>query len=90
MAEADFILSATPQEWKKLLRKENKFVTDFMLGRIKLEHGSKVAVLSLAPHSHTVIDALTQVEIQFPDEMSEQELIDYRSHMEAFRAELNV
>ena len=90
LAEADFILSATPQGWKKLLRKENKFVTDFMLGRIKLEHGSKVGVLSLAPHSNTVIDALTQVEIQFPDEMSEDELIKYRSYMEAFRAKLNV
>ncbi|MCP4668131.1 MAG: hypothetical protein GY849_17415, partial [Deltaproteobacteria bacterium] len=39
-----FILAATPQEWKKILRKESKFVTDFMLGKIKLEQGSKVGV----------------------------------------------
>lgn len=88
--EADFILAATPQEWKSILRKENKFVTDFMLGRIKLEHGSKVGVLSLAPHSNTFIDALTQVEVQFPDEMSSDELARYRSYMEEFRAELGV
>ena len=88
--EADFILSATPQEWKKILRKENKFMTDFMLGRIKLEQGSKVGVLSLAPHSNTIVDALTQVELQFPDELSEDELIHYRSHMEEFRGKLNV
>ncbi len=26
--EANYIMSATPQEWKKILRKENKFLTD--------------------------------------------------------------
>src|SRR5512146_3196470 len=32
--QADYILAATPQEWKKILRKESKFVSDFMLGKI--------------------------------------------------------
>ncbi len=88
--EADFILAATPQEWKSILRKENKFVTDFMLGKIKLVYGSKVGALSLAPHSNTFIDALTQVEVQFPDEMSSDELAKFKSYMEEFRAELGV
>ena len=65
---ATFILAAPPQEWKKILTKESKFVTDFMLGKIKLEHGSKVGVLGLAPHSNTLVDSLTQVELQFPDD----------------------
>ncbi len=38
--QADFILAAPPQEWKKILRKESKFVGDFMLGKIVLEQGS--------------------------------------------------
>jgi len=88
--EAEFILAATPQEWKKLLRKESKFVTDFMLGKITLEQGSKVGVLSVAPHANTFIDALTPVDLQFPDEMSPEELADYRAHMEEFRRELGV
>lgn len=88
--EADFILAATPAEWKKILRKESKFVTDFMLGRIKLEQGSKVAVLGLAPHANTVVAALTQVELRFPDEMSAGELAEYRAYMEEFRAQLGV
>ena len=88
--EADFLMVATPPEWKRLLRKESKFVTDFMLGKITLEQGSKVGVLSIAPHSGTFIDALTQVELQFPDEMSDEELADYRAAMEAFRSELGV
>ena len=88
--ESEYILSATPQEWKRLLRKEGKFVGDFMLGKIKLEQGSKVGVLSLAPHSGTLIDWLTQVEIQFPDEMSAEEVDAYRSNMADFRKELNV
>jgi putative sterol carrier protein len=88
--EADFVLAASPQEWKKILRKESKFVTDFMLGRITLDHGSKVGVLSIAPHSNTFVDALTQEELQFPDEMTEEELAAFRSHVQQFRADMGV
>ncbi len=87
---ADYILVATPQEWKKILRKQNKFVTDFMMGRIRLEHGSPAGILGLAPHSDALVDALTQTELQFPDEMSPDELAQYRSHMQEFRARLGV
>ena len=90
LAEAEYVLAATPQEWKRLLRKEGKFVTDFMLGKVALEHGSRVGILGVAPHSGTLVDALTQVELQFPDEMSEDELEQYRSKMKAFRKELSV
>lgn len=88
--EADYLMAATPQVWKKILRKERKFLTDFMLGNIKLEHGSKVGVLKVAPHANNVIDSLTLVELQFPDELSEEELAQYRSQMEEFRASLGV
>jgi putative sterol carrier protein len=88
--EAEYIIAATPQEWKKILRKQSKFITDFMLGKIKLEHGSKVGVLGVAPHANTVVDLLTQVDLQFPDEMSAEELAAYRSHFQEFRAELGV
>ena len=89
-AQVEFILGATPQEWKKLLRKENKFITDFMLGRVTLEQGSKVGVLAVAPHSISLFQFLTQAELQFPDEMSAEELAAYRSHVAAFRQELGV
>ncbi len=88
--EADYIMAATPQEWKKILRKENKFLTDFMLGKIKLEKGNKVTVLGLAPYAPTVIDVLTRVQIQFPDEMSADELTRYRLHIEDFRKNMRV
>jgi len=87
---ATFILSATPMEWKKILRKQAKFVTDFMLGKIKLDHGSKVGVLGIAPHSNTLVDALTQVELQFPDEMTSDEVEKYRANMKEFRVKLGV
>jgi putative sterol carrier protein len=90
LKEAEYIISATPQEWKKILRKQSKFITDFMLGKIKLEHGSKVGVLGVAPHANTVVDLLTQVDLQFPDEMSAEELAAYRANFEEFRAELGV
>ena len=88
--DATFILAATPQEWKKILRKEAKFVTDFMLGKIKLEQGSKVGVLKLAPLSDKLVDFLTQHEIQFPDEMSSDELARYRSYLGELRSKLGV
>ena len=61
-----------------------------MLGRIKLEMGSKVGIVGLAPYANTLVDALTQVAIQFPDEMSEDELSKYKAHMEEFRGNLGV
>jgi hypothetical protein len=88
--EAEYLMAATPQEWKKVLRKENKFLADFMLGRIKLEKGNKVTVLGLAPYAPLLVDALTQVQIQFPDEMSGEELTKYRAYMEEFRKNLSV
>jgi hypothetical protein len=88
--EAHYILAATPQEWKKILRKESKFLTDFMLGKVKLEQGSKVTVLGLAPHAPTLVEALTQVELQFPDEMSPDELAQYKSYLQEFRKNLDV
>ena len=88
--EADYIMAATPQEWKKILRKDHKFLTDFMLGKIKLEKGNKVTILGLAPYAPLLIDALTQVQIQFPDEMSVEELTKYRAYMEEFRKNMTV
>ena len=88
--EADYLMAATPQVWKKILRKERKFVTDFMLGNIKFEHGSKVGVLGVAPHANNIVDSLTPLELQFPDELSAEELAKYRSQMEEFRASLGV
>lgn len=88
--DADYLLVATPQQWKRLLRKEAKFVTEFMLGRIVLEQGSRVGVLQIAPHSNTFVEALTPVDLQFQDEMSDEELSAYRTYVEQFRKELGV
>ena len=88
--DANYLLVATPQQWKKLLRKEAKFVTEFMLGRIVLEQGSRVGVLQIAPHSNTFVEALTPVDLQFQDEMSDEELSAYRTYVEQFRQELGV
>jgi len=88
--ELEFIMSATPQEWKKIMRKENKFLTDFMIGKIILEQGSKVGVLAIAPYANHFIDALTQVEVQFQDDMTEVELEEYIAKAKEFRKRLGV
>ena len=71
-----------------LLRKESKFATDFALGRVKLEIGSKVGVLSVAPYAGHVVNLLTQPDFQFPDEMSADELEGYRANMDKIRTEI--
>ena len=88
--EMEFVLDATPQEWKKILRKESKFLTDFMLGKITLAQGSKVGILAVAPHANSLVDALTQVPIVFPDEMPLVELDAYRALMKEFRSQMGV
>jgi hypothetical protein len=88
--DSDFLMVATPQQWKKLLRKEARFVTEFMMGRITLEKGSRVGVLQVAPHANTFIDALTPAELQFQDEMTADEVAEFRSYMDEFRQELGV
>jgi hypothetical protein len=90
LEDGEYLLAATPQEWKRLLTKEGKFVADFLTGKVSLEHGSRVGILSVAPHANTLVDALTQVELRFPDEMSAKELEAYRAYVKQFRQELGV
>jgi len=87
---ANFILGATPQVWKTILRKDKKFITEFMLGRITLDAGSKPGLLKITPYANHFIDAVTQFEIQFPDEMSAEELETYRTDLSEFREKAGV
>jgi hypothetical protein len=84
------ILATDPPEWKAILRKEKKFITEFMMGKISLEEGSRVALLKITPYANHFVDALTQFELQFPDEMSAEELDTYRADVLGFRKKLEV
>jgi hypothetical protein len=88
--KADFIMAASPQEWKLILRKEHKFLTDFMKGKIKLEQGSMVGVLGLAPYADAFIDAVTQVNLKFQDELSPEKLDEYKKYASEFRPRLGI
>ena len=82
---AEYLMAATPLTWKKILRKKRDFVTDFILGKIDLELGTKASMLELALYANNILDCLTQIDLRFPDEMSADELTTYRSKMETFR-----
>jgi putative sterol carrier protein len=84
--DADFVLGATPQVWKRILQKLDKFVGAFMGRRIKLEKGSTVGALALGPHAGTLVNVLTLVDLQFPDDLSPDELAEFKSKLEDFRA----
>lgn len=85
---ANFILSATPQEWKRLLRKQTKFISVVMLKKVIVEHGDFPSLLKLAPHGDAFVDAMTRVTLQFPDEMSPEELSQYKTRQAEFRQKL--
>lgn len=87
---AEFILSATPQVWKGILSKEKKFITEFMLGKVALESGSKPGLLKITPYANHFVDALTQFPLQFQDEMDAEELNAYRSDMSMFREQTGI
>jgi hypothetical protein len=88
--KADMFLSASPQQWKLILRKEHKFITDFLIGKIKLEKGSMSNVLGVAPNADTFVDALTQVHLIFQDELDPQKLEEYRAYASQFRQKLGL
>jgi len=87
---ADFILSATPQVWKGILRKDKKFISEFMLGKVTLESGSKPGLLKITPYANHFVDALTQFPLQFSDEMSDDDLDAFRSDLSRFREKAGV
>jgi len=88
--KADFLLSAAPSTWKKILTKKDKFVGAFLGGRIKLEKGDTVGSMAAAPHASTLVDALTQVDLKFPDELTPEELAAFRKDLAQKRSELGI
>ena len=87
---SEYILAATPQIWKGILRKDTKFISEFMLGKVKQESGSKTALLKITPYANHFVDALTQFPLQFQDEMSPDELDAYRADLAGFREKVGV
>jgi len=61
-----------------------------MLGKVKLELGSKVGVLGVAPYADTFIDAVTQVNLKFQDELTALQLQEYREYATEFRPRLGI
>ena len=88
--KADFILSATPETWKRVIKKQQGFVSAFMVGKIKLDKGSVPKVIALAPKSPAVVECFHQVDTEWPDEMSPQRLEEYRAYVKEFAAKLGV
>jgi hypothetical protein len=88
LKESARIFKAKPEAKDQLKKLTAKICyTDFILGKINLELGTKVKIIELALPVNNIFDFLTQVDLQFPDEMSEDELTSYRSKIEVLRRE---
>jgi putative sterol carrier protein len=88
--KSDFILSAPPEMWKKLIKKEQGFVSAFMTGKIKLDQGSRARVIGLASKSGPLIETFYKVDTEWPDGMSPQRLEEYKAQVKGFREKLKV
>jgi hypothetical protein len=87
--KSDFILSAPPSVWKRVVQKEEGFIAAFMTGKIKLDKGEAPKILGLASRSPIVI-SLFPSDTEWPDEMSPQRLEEYRTQVKEFRGRLGV
>jgi putative sterol carrier protein len=87
---ADFIMVASAPVWKNILTKADKFVAAFMARRIKLEKGNPVKALALEPYAGTIVASLTQVELVFPDDLSPEELEEFKISFAEYRAKAGV
>lgn len=88
--KSDFILSASPEIWKKLIQKRQGFVSLVMTAKIKLDKGLAPKLLSLAPKSGPLIEVFNKVDTEWPDEMSPQRLEQYKAQVKEFRGRLKV
>ena len=88
--KSDFILSAPPEMWKKLIKKEQGFVSSFMTGKIKLDKGSTPRIIALASKSGALIETFYKVDTEWPNEMSPQRLEEYKALVKGFREKLKV
>lgn len=82
---AKFVMNATFATWKEILTEKATFTKKFLLGKIKLEKGSKVGAMGMAPHSATLVSFQNQVDMMFADDLSADELADYKSKLAASR-----
>ncbi len=88
--KSDFILSASPEIWKRLIQKQQGFIALVMTAKIKLDKGLAPKLLSLAPKSGPLIEVFNKVDTEWPDEMSPQRLEEYKAQVAIFRERLKV
>ena len=88
--KADFILTGPLDVWKRIILKEEAFVSAFLNGKIKLEKGFAPKIVQLGPKSPALIECFSGVDTEWPDEMSPERIEEYRAGMKEFRARLGV
>jgi len=88
--KSDFVLSATPSQWKKVIKKQDGFLSSFMTGKIRLNKGEAPKVIALASKSPAVVDLFNKIPTEWPDEMSPQRFEMYKSQVTEFRKQLKV
>ncbi len=89
-AKSDFVVSAIPDVWKGVIKKQKGFISAFMTGKIKLDKGNPTRMVSLASKSSAVVEAFNRIETEWPDEMPPQRLRHYEALVSEFRQRLGV
>lgn len=80
---AEFFMVAKPDVWKKIDSGKADFATQLTMMKVKLAKGSLMQMMKLAPYSKDMVKATKTVEVRYPDEMSPEELAEYRQNINA-------
>jgi putative sterol carrier protein len=85
--KADFIMVASYDIWKGILTGEKNFTSCFLTGKVKLLKGSKLGAINLGPYSGILVDMMTRANPGFPDELSAEELAEFKKALATSRRE---
>ena len=88
---AGWVLSAPFQLWKRIIRKEYRFITAVIHGDVPIETGDKAELIGRTSWAaDQLVSNFYKTETKFPDEMSPDELTAYKAKVSGFRKKLGV
>ncbi|MBI4763873.1 MAG: hypothetical protein HY787_04630 [Deltaproteobacteria bacterium] len=88
---ANWVLAAKFDQWKRIIQKKDKFITTVVQGKVSVETGDKAELIGrVSPSADQLVFNFFKAETIWPDEMSPEELLSYKTNMSNFRKKLGI
>ena len=93
-----WLFAATPDIWKRIIEKKDKYITDLMtlvpgqktIHKVEPLIGDKVRIVSFAPYADKIVENYNRVQTVWPDEMSPTELGKHKAYVAEFKRKLGI